>query len=175
MTCSSCDGTRYSHDVEDILYNKYSIKDVMKLTIRQALEVFKDNKKIKDKLQVLVDLGIGYLTLGEATPALSGGEAQRLKLASEIGKIQDGSVFIFDEPSIGLHPQDVKTLLNVFQKLIDNGATIIVIEHDLDVIKNSDYIIDMGPEGGYLGGEVVASGTVQDIKENKKSITGRYL
>lgn len=98
-----------------------------------------------------------------------------MKLASEIGKIQDGSVFIFDEPSIGLHPKDVETLLNVFQKLIDNGATIVVIEHDLDVIKNSDYIIDMGPEGGYLGGEVVGTGTVQDIKENKKSITGRYL
>ena len=175
MTCSVCDGTRYSNDVDNILYNNYSIKDVMKLTIRQALEVFKDNKKIKDKLQILVDLGIGYLTLGEATPALSGGEAQRLKLASEIGKIQDGSVFIFDEPSIGLHPQDVKTLLKVFQKLIDNGATIIVIEHDLDVIKNSDYIIDMGPEGGYLGGEVVAKGTVEDIKNNKESITGRYL
>ena len=173
--CSSCDGTRYSDYVDGILYNDYSIKDVMKLTIRQALEVFKDNKKIKDKLKILVDLGIGYLTLGEATPALSGGEAQRLKLASEIGKIQDGSVFIFDEPSIGLHPQDVKTLLNVFQKLIDNGATIIVIEHDLDVIKNSDYIIDMGPEGGYLGGEVVACGSVQDIKNNKESITGRYL
>ena len=175
MTCSVCDGTRYSNDVDNILYNNYSIKDVMKLTIRQALEVFKDNKKIKDKLQILVDLGIGYLTLGEATPALSGGEAQRLKLASEIGKIQDESVFIFDEPSIGLHPQDVKTLLKVFQKLIDNGATIIVIEHDLDVIKNSDYIIDMGPEGGYLGGEVVAKGTVEDIKNNKESITGRYL
>ena len=175
MTCSVCDGTRYSNDVDNILYNKYSIKDVMRLTIRQALEVFKDNKKIKDKLQILVDLGIGYLTLGEATPALSGGEAQRLKLASEIGKIQDGSVFIFDEPSIGLHPQDVKTLLKVFQKLIDNGATIIVIEHDLDVIKNSDYIIDMGPEGGYLGGEVVAKGIVEDIKNNKESITGRYL
>ena len=175
MTCSVCDGTRYSNDVDNILYNNYSIKDVMGLTIRQALEVFKDNKKIKDKLQILVDLGIGYLTLGEATPALSGGEAQRLKLASEIGKIQDGSVFIFDEPSIGLHPQDVKTLLKVFQKLIDNGATIIVIEHDLDVIKNSDYIIDMGPEGGYLGGEVVAKGTVEDIKNNKESITGRYL
>ena len=173
--CSSCDGTRYSDYVDGILYNDYSIKDVMRLTIRQALEVFKDNKKIKDKLKILVDLGIGYLTLGEATPALSGGEAQRLKLASEIGKIQDGSVFIFDEPSIGLHPQDVKTLLNVFQKLIDNGATIIVIEHDLDVIKNSDYIIDMGPEGGYLGGEVVACGSVQDIKNNKESITGRYL
>ena len=173
--CSSCDGTRYSDYVDGILYNDYSIKDVMRLTIRQALEVFKDNKKIKDKLKILVDLGIGYLTLGEATPALSGGEAQRLKLASEIGKIQDGSVFIFDEPSIGLHPQDVKTLLNVFQKLIDNGATIIVIEHDLDVINNSDYIIDMGPEGGYLGGEVVACGSAQDIKNNKESITGRYL
>ena len=173
--CSSCDGTRYSDYVDGILYNDYSIKDVMRLTIRQALEVFKDNKKIKDKLKILVDLGIGYLTHGEATPALSGGEAQRLKLASEIGKIQDGSVFIFDEPSIGLHPQDVKTLLNVFQKLIDNGATIIVIEHDLDVINNSDYIIDMGPEGGYLGGEVVACGSVQDIKNNKESITGRYL
>ena len=175
MTCNSCDGTRYSHDVDKIYYNNYSIKDIMQLTIRQALEVFKDNKKIKDKLQILVDLGIGYLTLGEATPALSGGEAQRLKLASEIGKIQDGSVFIFDEPSIGLHPQDVKTLLKVFQKLIDNGATIIVIEHDLDVIKNSDYIIDMGPEGGYLGGEVIAKGTVHDIKNSKKSITGMYL
>ena len=175
MPCSACDGTRYSDNVDNILYNNYSIKDIMKLTIRQALEVFKENKKIRDKLQVLVDLGIGYLTLGEATPALSGGEAQRLKLASEIGKIQDGSVFIFDEPSIGLHPKDVKTLLNVFQKLIDNGATIVVIEHDLDVIKNSDYIIDMGPEGGYLGGKVVATGTVQDIKENNKSITGRYL
>lgn len=175
MTCSSCDGTRYSNAVNNIYYNNYSIKDTMGLTIRQALEVFKDNKKIKDKLQILVDLGIGYLTLGEATPALSGGEAQRLKLASEIGKIQEGSIFIFDEPSVGLHPQDVKTLLTVFQKLIDNGATIIVIEHDLDVIKNSDYIIDMGPEGGYLGGEIVAKGTVEDIKNNEKSITGRYL
>lgn len=175
MTCDCCDGTRYSHEVDEIYYQQYSIKEVMGLTIRQALDVFKDNKKIKDKLQILIDLGIGYLTLGEATPALSGGEAQRLKLASEIGKTQDGSIFIFDEPSIGLHPQDVKTLLTVFQKLIDNGATIIVIEHDLDVIKNSDYIIDMGPEGGYLGGEVVAKGSVQEIKDTKESITGRYL
>ena len=175
MTCNSCDGTRYSDDVDEICYNNYSIKDVMKLTINEAVEVFKDNKKIREKLQVLVDLGIGYLTLGEATPALSGGEAQRLKLASEIGKVQDGSIFIFDEPSIGLHPKDVKTLLQVFQKLIDNGATIIVIEHDLDVIKNSDYIIDMGPEGGYLGGEVVARGTKEEIKNNKNSITGKYL
>ena len=175
MTCDTCDGTRYSKEVEKTLYNGYNIKDTMKLTIKEALEVFKDKKKIKDKLQILVDLGIGYLTLGESTPALSGGEAQRLKLASEIGKIQDDSIFIFDEPSIGLHPKDVQTLLQVFQKLIDNQATIIVIEHDLDVIKNSDYIIDMGPEGGYLGGRVVARGTVQDVKNSKESITGKYL
>ena len=175
MTCDTCDGTRYSKEVEKTLYNGYNIKDTMKLTIKEALEVFKDKKKIKDKLQILVDLGIGYLTLGESTPALSGGEAQRLKLASEIGKIQDDSIFIFDEPSIGLHPKDVQTLLQVFQRLLDNQATIIVIEHDLDVIKNSDYIIDMGPEGGYLGGRVVARGTVQDIKNSKESITGKYL
>ena len=142
---------------------------------KKHIEKIKIVSGLFNKLQVLLDLGIGYLTLGEATPALSGGEAQRLKLASEIGKIQDGSVFIFDEPSIGLHPKDVKTLLNILQKVIHNGATIVVIEHDLDVIKNSDYIIDMGPEGGYLGGKVVGTGTVQDIKENKKSITGRYL
>ncbi|HIQ90925.1 MAG TPA: excinuclease ABC subunit UvrA [Candidatus Coprosoma intestinipullorum] len=175
MTCDTCDGTRYSKEVEKTLYNGYNIKDTMKLTIKEALEVFKDKKKIKDKLQILVDLGIGYLTLGESTPALSGGEAQRLKLASEIGKIQDDSIFIFDEPSIGLHPKDVQTLLQVFQRLLDNQATIIVIEHDLDVIKNSDYIIDMGPEGGYLGGRVVARGTVQDVKSSKESITGKYL
>lgn len=173
--CSECDGKRYSHDVDNIYYTGYTIKDVMGLTIRQALEVFKDSKKIKDKLQTLTDLGIGYLTLGEATPALSGGEAQRLKLASEIGKVQDGSIFIFDEPSIGLHPRDVETLLRVFQNLIDSGATIIVIEHDLDVIRNSDYIIDMGPEGGLLGGEIVAKGTIEDIKNNKNSKTGRYI
>lgn len=175
IVCETCNGTRYSHSVDNTYYNEYTIKDVMSLTIKEALEIFKENKKIKDKLQTLVDLGIGYLTLGESTPALSGGEAQRLKLASEIGKVQDGSVFIFDEPSIGLHPNDVKTLLNVFQKLITNGATIIVIEHDLDVIRNSDYLIDMGPEGGTLGGEIIATGTVEDIKKCQQSITGRYL
>ena len=120
-------------------------------------------------------MGLGYLTLGEETPSLSGGEAQRLKLASEIGKIQSDSVFIFDEPSIGLHPLDVQVLLKVFQALLDNGATVIVIEHDLDVIRNADYVIDMGPGGGENGGKIIASGTSQEIKLNKKSITGRYL
>lgn len=175
VTCDHCNGTRYSDEVKKIQYHDHSIKDVMNLTIQEALEVFKDTKKIKDKLQVLIDLGIGNLTLGEATPALSGGEAQRLKLASEIGKVQDGSIFIFDEPSIGLHPQDVETLLHVFDTLIAQKATIIVIEHDLDVIKNSDYIIDMGPEGGDLGGEIIATGTVEEIKHNKNSKIGQYL
>ena len=123
----------------------------------------------------LMDLGLGYLTLGEETPGLSGGEAQRLKLASEIGKTQEDSVFVFDEPSIGLHPLDVQVLLGVFQALLDNGATVVVIEHDLDVIRNADYIIDMGPGGGDAGGEIVANGTPQEIRRNERSMTGKYL
>ena len=123
----------------------------------------------------LMDLGLGYLTLGEETPGLSGGEAQRLKLASEIGKTQEDSVFVFDEPSIGLHPLDVQTLLSVFDALVDNGATVLVIEHDLDVIRNADYIIDMGPGGGDDGGRVIATGTPEEIVGNEDSVTGRYL
>lgn len=172
--CEASHGTRYSKDVDNIFYENYSIKDVMNLTIKQAISIFK-TKKIKEKFQILNDLGVGYLSLGEATPDLSGGEAQRLKLASEIGKIQEGSIFIFDEPSIGLHPKDVEILLEVFQKLIYNGATVIVIEHDLDIIKNSDYIIDMGPEDGFLGGTIVAKGNIEDIKNEKNSITGKLL
>lgn len=124
---------------------------------------------------MLQQLGLGYLTLGEETPSLSGGEAQRLKLASEIGRTQTDSVFVFDEPSIGLHPLDVQVLLGVFQALLDNGATVVVIEHDLDVIRNADYIIDMGPSGGESGGRIVAAGTPQQIKQNQNSITGKYL
>ena len=127
------------------------------------------------RLTTLHDLGLGYLTLGEETPSLSGGEAQRLKLASEIGKTQEDSVFVFDEPSIGLHPLDVQVLLGVFQALLDNGATVVVIEHDLDVIRNADYIIDMGPGGGDAGGEIVANGTPQEIQRNERSMTGKYL
>ena len=132
-------------------------------------------KLVSQRLKILKDLGLGYLTLGEETPGLSGGEAQRLKLASEMGKAQSDSVFVFDEPSIGLHPLDVRVLLRVFQTLIDNGATVIVIEHDLDIIRNADYIIDMGPGGGEAGGRIVAAGTPQDIRDNPHSITGRYL
>ena len=145
------------------------------MDINHALAACRDLNLVRQRLQVLKDLGLGYLTLGEATPSLSGGEAQRLKLASEMGKRQEDSVFVFDEPTIGLHPLDVQSLLGVFQKLIDNNATVIVIEHDLDVIKNADYIIDMGPEGGKDGGEIVAAGTPEEIKAAKRSITGKFF
>lgn len=140
-----------------------------------ALEAAAEWKVVRQRLQVLKNLGLGYLTLGEETPSLSGGEAQRLKLASEMGKGQADSVFVFDEPTIGLHPLDVQTLLGVFQALVDQGATVLVIEHDLDVIRNADYVIDMGPGGGAAGGRVVAVGTPKQIAANKDSITGKYI
>ena len=145
------------------------------MDVKHALEACEDLKNIKGRLEILKDLGLGYLTLGEATPSLSGGEAQRLKLASEMGRQQDASVFVFDEPTIGLHPLDVQTLLAVFDRLVQSGATVIVIEHDLDVIRSADCIIDMGPGGGESGGRIVAAGTPEEIRENKESITGSYL
>ena len=145
------------------------------MDVHTALEATKDLKTVHQRLEVLENLGLGYLTLGEETPSLSGGEAQRLKLASEMGKGQSDSVFVFDEPTIGLHPLDVRTLLQVFQTLVDNGATVMVIEHDLDVIRNADYIIDMGPGGGESGGHIVATGTPEQVAANPNSITGRYL
>ena len=180
IQCPDCHGSRYSRIAYDVkLTNKagesVSLPELMDMDINTAVEFCKDMKTVSQKLNTLKQLGLGYLTLGEETPSLSGGEAQRLKLASEIGKIQSDSVFIFDEPSIGLHPLDVQVLLKVFQALLDNGATVIVIEHDLDVIRNADYVIDMGPGGGENGGKIIASGTPQEIKLNKKSITGRYL
>ena len=147
----------------------------MDMDVSHALEFCKDLNTVRPKLEILEALGLGYLTLGEETPSLSGGEAQRLKLASEMGRQQSDSVFVFDEPTIGLHPEDVKTLLQVFTTLIDNGATVVVIEHDLDVISNADYIIDMGPEGGEEGGRIVACGTPDDIRRCPESITGRFI
>ena len=180
IQCPDCHGSRYSRIAYDVkLTNKagesVSLPELMDMDINTAVEFCKDMKTVSQKLNTLKQLGLGYLTLGEETPSLSGGEAQRLKLASEIGKIQSDSVFVFDEPSIGLHPLDVQVLLKVFQALLDNGATVIVIEHELDVIRNADYVIDMGPGGGENGGKIIASGTPQEIKLNKKSITGRYL
>ena len=180
IQCPDCHGSRYSRIAYDVkLTNKAgesaSLPELMDMDVNTAVEFCKDIKTVSQKLNTLKQLGLGYLTLGEETPSLSGGEAQRLKLASEIGKTQSDSVFIFDEPSIGLHPLDVQVLLKVFQALLDNGATVIVIEHDLDVIRNADYVIDMGPGGGENGGKIIASGTPHEIKLNKKSITGRYL
>lgn len=175
IPCPECGGSRYSKIVEDIKYKGNSLAKLMSMDVNTAIDACDDLKSVQQRLQVLKNLGLGYLTLGEATPSLSGGEAQRLKLASEMRKAQLESVFVFDEPTIGLHPLDVRTLLNVFQTLIDNGATVVVIEHDLDVIKNADYIIDMGPEGGNAGGEVIFSGTPSELRNCKTSKTARFL
>lgn len=180
IPCPDCRGSRYAKAAYDIrLTNEAgegaSLPELMAMDVNTALEFCKNMKGISQKLNVLRQLGLGYLTLGEETPGLSGGEAQRLKLASEIGRTQHDSVFVFDEPSIGLHPLDVQVLLEVFQALLDNGATVVVIEHDLYVIRNADYVLDMGPGGGDAGGRLVACGTPTEIKANANSITGRFL
>lgn len=180
VTCPGCRGSRYSKEAAQIRYaNKggksFSLPELMAMDVNTALDACRHLKNVSQRLQILKDLGLGYLTLGEETPGLSGGEAQRLKLASEMGRPQRDSVFVFDEPTIGLHPLDVQTLLLVFQTLISQGATIIVIEHDLDVIRSADYVIDMGPGGGESGGRIVAAGTPEEIKASAQSVTGRYL
>ena len=180
IPCTECRGTRYKKEAWQIFYEnkakkKYSLPQLMEMDVHTALEATKDLKTVHQRLEVLEKLGLGYLTLGEETPSLSGGEAQRLKLASEMGKGQSDSVFVFDEPTIGLHPLDVFTLLQVFQTLVDNGATVTVIEHDLDVIRNADYMIDMGPGGGEAGGRIVAAGTPEQVAKNPDSVTGRFL
>ena len=180
IPCPDCRGSRYGKAAYDLkLTNKagraVSLPELMDMDVNSALDFCKEMKSVSQKLSVLKRLGLGYLTLGEETPSLSGGEAQRLKLASEIGKTQNSSVFLFDEPSIGLHPLDVRVLLGVFQALLDSGATVIVIEHDLDVIRNADYVIDMGPGGGEAGGRIVAAGTPEEIRHCEASLTGRYL
>ena len=180
IPCPDCRGSRYSKAAYTVkLTNKsgahISLPELMDMDVNTAIDFCRNIKSVSQKLDILKQLGLGYLTLGEETPGLSGGEAQRLKLASEIGKTQEDSVFVFDEPSIGLHALDVQVLLGVFQALLHHGATVVVIEHDLDVIKNADYVIDMGPGGGEAGGQIIASGTPQEIKENPNSITGNYI
>ena len=180
IQCPDCRGSRYSKEAGRVVRKakngeSYTLPDLMAMDVNHALEACADLPTVRSRMQILQDLGLGYLTLGEATPSLSGGEAQRLKLASEMGRRQEDTVFVFDEPTIGLHPLDVRTLMKVFQTLIDNGATVVVIEHDLEVIRNSDYIIDMGPHGGEEGGEIVATGTPEEIAAAEESITGHYL
>ena len=180
IPCTGCHGSRYSRDADAVRHeNRHggtcTLPQLMDMDINTALTVCTDLKLVTQRLKVLQDLGLGYLTLGEETPSLSGGEAQRLKLASEMGKAQHDTVFVFDEPTIGLHPLDVRTLLGVFRTLIENGATVIVIEHDLDVIRSADYLIDMGPGGGEEGGRVVACGTPAEVKRNPESRTGKFI
>ena len=180
IPCPECKGSRYSREAYMIKRTRkdgisISLPELMEKSVDEALLLCDDLKSVHSRLQILHDLGLGYLTLGEETPGLSGGEAQRLKLASEMSRGQSDTIFVFDEPTIGLHPLDVKTLLGVFRHLIEQGATVIVIEHDLDVIRSADHIIDMGPGGGKEGGRVVACGTPVQIKNNKESVTGRYL
>ena len=180
IPCPECQGSRYSREAGQVRASggsgvSCSLPELMAMDIHTAMESCAGWKVVWQRLEVLNRLGLGYLTLGEATPSLSGGEAQRLKLASEMGRGQEDTVFVFDEPTIGLHPLDVQTLLEVFQVLLRHGATVIVIEHDLDVIRNADYLIDMGPGGGEEGGRIVAAGTPGQVAENPDSITGRFL
>ncbi len=180
IPCTACRGSRYAKDASLVRFTaksgeSRSLPELMDMDVNRALEFCKDLRMVNQRLKTLQQLGLGYLTLGEETPNLSGGEAQRLKLSEEMDRGQADALFVFDEPTIGLHPLDVQSLLSVFQGLVDNGATVVVIEHDLDVIRNADYIIDMGPGGGDEGGRVVATGTPQAVKSCKASVTGRFL
>ena len=180
IECPDCRGSRYAEAAWRIHRGcdggaLFTLPQLMELSVDEALDACLGIKKVSARLQTLHDLGLGYLTLGEPTPALSGGEAQRLKLASEMGRAQAGAVFVFDEPTIGLHPLDVQVLLGVFDRLVQSGATVIVIEHDLDVIRNADYIVDMGPGGGALGGRIVCAGTPEQVAACPESVTGRYI
>ncbi len=173
--CPYCHGTRYKDEIQKIHWRGYSLVDLLNLSVKQALEVFKDVPKIEKQLQLLDEIGLDYLHLGESTPSLSGGEAQRLKLVNHLNKKQEGTLFVFDEPSIGLHPNDVQTLLGVMNRLKQKGATIVLITHDLDLMANADYMIDLGPKGGSAGGKVMASGRPLELAQEPTSLTLKYL
>ena len=176
VPCEVCHGARYNRDTLEVHYKGKNIAQVLDMTVTEALDYFKNQQRIEDKLQVLEDVGLGYIRLGQAATTLSGGEAQRIKLASELSKKGTGrTMYILDEPTTGLHTADVHKLLQVLQRLVDSGNTVVVIEHNLDVIKTADYLIDLGPEGGDKGGTVVGTGTPEQLARNKTSYTGQYL
>ena len=175
IPCPECRGSRYGRDARKVHYNGFSLPEIMAMDISDVIPLFSEKSALRGKLETLAQLGLGYLTLGQETPGLSGGEAQRLKLAGEMSRRQSDTVFVFDEPSIGLHPLDVRSLLSVFQGLIDNGATVIAIEHDEDVIRNADYVVDMGPGGGEEGGRIIYQGPLSGLKDCRESLTGKYL
>lgn len=176
VPCEVCDGKRYNRETLEVTYKGKNIADILEMTVEEATQFFENIPKIKRKLQTLVDVGLGYVTLGQQATTLSGGEAQRVKLASELHKRSTGkSIYILDEPTTGLHVDDISRLLKVLNRLVENGDTVVIIEHNLDVIKTADYIIDLGPEGGSAGGTIVATGTPEDIAQTKSSYTGKYL
>lgn len=176
VKCDECGGQRYQSEVLAIKYNNKNIFEILEMTIEEALKFFNNEKNIKAKLEILNSIGLGYVKLGQSATTLSGGESQRIKLAYELSRPSTGkTLYILDEPTTGLHFEDVKNLLKVLHGLVDKGNTVLVIEHNLDIIKSADWVIDLGPEGGNKGGEIVASGTPRDIIKVKKSFTGRYL
>ena len=176
VPCEVCKGTRYNRETLEIKFKNKNIADVLDMTVEEACEYFENIPKVKNKLNMLMEVGLGYVKLGQSAPTLSGGEASRVKLAKELQKKPTGkSVFILDEPTTGLHTDDVKKLISILQRIVDNGDTVIIIEHNLDMIKVADYIIDLGPDGGDFGGEVIAKGTPEQIAKCKNSYTGEYL
>ena len=176
VPCEVCKGKRYNRETLEVKYKGKNIADILDMTVDEALEFFENIPKIKRKLETLRDVGLGYIRLGQPSTTLSGGEAQRVKLSTELSKMSNGkTVYILDEPTTGLHTADIHKLLNVLQRLVESGGTVIVIEHNLDVIKTADYIIDLGPEGGDRGGEIVATGTPEEVAQNPNSYTGQFL
>ena len=176
VKCDACNGKRYNEETLQVTYKGKNIYDILEMTVEDALKFFENRPKLKKRLQILYDVGLGYIKLGQPATTLSGGEAQRVKLAFELQKKPTGkSLYILDEPTTGLHTDDVSRLLKILQRIVDNGDTVLVIEHNLDVIKVADYIIDLGPDGGDGGGTIVATGTPEEVSKNKKSYTGQFL
>ena len=176
VPCEVCKGKRYNKETLQVKYKGKTISDVLDMTVEEALDFFKNQPRIKNKIQALYDVGLGYIKLGQPSTTLSGGEAQRVKLATELSKKATGkTLYILDEPTTGLHIADVHKLVDILQRLVDTGNTIIVIEHNLDLIKTADHIIDLGPEGGENGGEVIATGTPEEVVKIKSSYTGQFL
>ena len=176
VPCEVCKGARYNRETLEVKYKGKNISDVLNMTVEEGLHFFENHQAIRRKLQTLFDVGLGYISIGQPATQLSGGEAQRVKLSTELSKKSTGkTMYILDEPTTGLHTADVHKLIDVLQKLVDNGNTVIVIEHNLDVIKSADHIIDLGPEGGFRGGTIVAEGTPEEVAENPASYTGQYL
>jgi len=176
IKCDECSGKRFNRETLEILYRGKNISNILNMSIDEAILFFKNHNAIMRKLEMLASVGLGYIKLGQQATTLSGGESQRVKLATELSKVNTGrTMYILDEPTTGLHFEDINMLLRVLHGLVDKGNTVIVIEHNLDVIKSSDWIIDLGPEGGDKGGEIIGSGTPEQLIKNKKSYTGKFL